>query len=597
MKKIPHDIVILVASLLLFASCKGVLDVAPQNIIPKDVVFADESTVEAYMASLLYDLPIEDFRFSVGSGFNAWPSGTYLTHMTDEALGVNGGGYDLGNGDRLRWWGYSQVRNANAFIASIESSPLAEEKKRNWLGEAKFIRAYYYFAMVKRFGGVPLITSVQNFDGSNLEELQVPRNSEKELYDFIAKELDEAVELLNETSPKGRPNKYVAYALKSRAMLYAGAIAKYGTVQLDGLLGFPASEADSYWQAAYDAAKAIIDSKKYALYEKNADKTQNFQDLFLDGNNTEIILAKDFRVSASTAHGWDLWNLPYGVRAPGGYGSRINPTLELSEQFEYIDGTEGTLRLTDGSGNAIRYDRPADLFQGKDPRFAATIIYPFSTWRSTVIDVQAGIIDGNERITAGDYNTLYKGEHVIGLNGIGGGLEVSQTGFYIRKYLNPAYDRSVVNANTSGTIGSEQQYIEMRYAEVLLNFAEAAAELGGEKLADAKIAINAVRTRAGIRELTDSEVTVARVRHERQIELAFENHRYWDIRRWRIADQLLNNSRFMMIMPFRVMDDNTYIFEKAQTIGTKTFLPKLYYEQIDPAEITRNPKLIQNPLY
>lgn len=593
MKKL---IILFILSAGLLTACKRVLDVQPQNIIQKDKIFSDEATIEAYMANLLYDMPVEDFRFSVGNGFNAWPSGTWLSHMTDEALGVNGGGFDLGNGDRLRWWGYNYIRNANAFIEGIATSPLAEEKKRNWLGEAKFIRAYYYFALVKRYGGVPLITTVQNYNGSNLDELQVPRNSEKEIYDFIAKELDEAAPLLNETSATGRANRYVAYALKSRAMLYAAAIAKYGTVQLDGLLGIPASEANKYWQAAYDAANLIIGSTKYSLYNKNADKTQNFQDLFLDGaNNTEILLAKQYRTSASNAHAYDLWNLPFGVRAPGGYGSRTNPTLELSEQFEYIDGSPGTLRFTDGSGNAIRYAHPTDLFKDKDPRFAATIIYPFSQWRGTVIDVQAGIIDGGQRITAGDYNTLYKGEHVIGYNGIGGGLEISQTGFYIRKYLNPAYDKNVVNGNTGGTVGSEQQYIEFRYAEILLNYAEAALELG--RVGDAKTALNLVRSRAGIKLLEDAAVTVEKVRHERQVELAFENHRYWDIRRWRIADQLLNNKRFEVIMPYHVLDDNTYIFEKVQTAGQKTFLPKLYYESLDQGEIDRNPRLVQNPLY
>jgi hypothetical protein len=356
------------------------------------------------------------------------------------------------------------------------------------------------------------------------------------------------------------------------------------------LVGVPASEAGRYWQAAYDAAKAVTDANRYSLYNKNPDKTQNFTSLFLDTDNPEVILSKSFQLSVN-AHSYDLWVAPFGVRSPAGYSSRLNPTLELCEAYEYTDGSDGALKLEDGDGNPVKYAGPDDLFRDKDPRFAATFIYPFADWRGVPIDVQAGIIDGGQTITASLYNTLYKGRHVIGRNGIGGGGEISQTGFYIRKYLNPNYAPSDINGNRS-----EQQYIEFRYAEVLLNLAEAAMELG--RTTEALTAVNLVRERAGIKLLTAAGLTLEKIRHERRVELAFENHRYWDIRRWRIADQLLNNRSFGVILPFFVMDDNTYIFKKG-TVSTppKTFLPKLYYERIDPAEINRNPKLVQNPNY
>lgn len=122
-----------------------------------------------------------------------------------------------------------------------------------------------------------------------------------------------------------------------------------------------------------------------------------------------------------------------------------------------IDGSAGDLKLTNPQGQPVEYSNPADLFKNKDPRFAATIIYPYALWKGNEIDVQAGIIDNGQTITAGDYNTLYDPSkhaidnntgtiHVIGANGIGGGGgEVSQTGFYVRKYLNPNLDRSQVH--------------------------------------------------------------------------------------------------------------------------------------------------------
>src|SRR5690606_32567234 len=143
-------------------------------------------------------------------------------------------------------------------IEKLPEAALNDEKRQHLLGEAYFIRAYYYFAMVKRYGGVPIIKQVQYFTGDNIAELQVPRNTEAEVYDFIASDLDSAALLLDVTNARGRATRYAAFALKSRAMLYAASSAEYATVQLDGLVGIPASRAAEYWQAAYDAAWEIL---------------------------------------------------------------------------------------------------------------------------------------------------------------------------------------------------------------------------------------------------------------------------------------------------------------------------------------------------
>nr|WP_067061607.1 RagB/SusD family nutrient uptake outer membrane protein [Mucilaginibacter sp. L294] len=590
MKKKFQAILFSALCALLFFSCKNDLNVAPQNIIQDETVFSNESAITAYFASMYNDLPIEDFNFHSYAGFNT-NSQSPLSDITDEAMNcLNDDRLDIGNGVSLGWWSYGPVRNVNIFLQKIGAAPFPEEKKNGWLGEAKFIRAYYYWGMVKRYGGVPLITDVQSFTGNNLEELKVPRNTEKEVYDFIAKELDEAIALLPETSDGTRANKYAAYALKSRAMLYAASEATYGSVQLNGLIGIPSSNSAAYWQAAYDAANKVITSGKYLLYNKDANKAVNYTNAFLDVTSTENIFVKKFQYPDKT-HSYDLWVLPRnGVGPSIGYGSRVNPTLELVESYEYTDGTDGKLKLKDGAGNPIPYTNPTDVFLNKDPRLDATILLPFADWKGYKMDVRAGLIDNGKLITAGNYNDLYNNIHIIGLNGIGGGGEVSQTGFYVRKYLQPAYDKALVVNNSSF-----QQYIDLRYAEVLLNYAEAAIELG--KTADAKVAINLIRDRAGIKALTDAEVTRDKVRHERQIELALEPHRYWDIRRWRLADKLLNNTRFTAIMPYRVLPGNTYQYNTKLVGNPKTFTPNMYYERIDPGEISKNPKLIQNPGY
>ncbi len=571
----------------LFFSCKNDLNVAPQNIIQDATVFSNESAINAYFASLYADIPVEDFLFG-----NIYGS-LWLCDMTDESMPCSQDDYlGIGGGTSLGWWGYNSVRNVNNFIANISTANFSTQLKNEWLGEAKFIRAYYYLSLVKRYGGVPLITTVQNYTGNNLNELKVPRNTEKEIYDFIAKDLDDAASLLNATSDAGRANKYVAYALKSRAMIYAAAEAKYGTVQLNGLVGIPAENANTYWQSAYDAANMIIKSGAYSLYDKNdADKSSNFTNLFLDTSSPENIFVRQYSYP-NRAHSWDLWELPHGgaVGPSIGYGSRINPSLELVESYEYVDGTDGKLKYNDAGGNPIQYTNLIDIFNNKDPRLSATVLLPGSVWKGYTMDVRAGIIDNGQTITSGNYNDLYKGLHIIGQNGIGGGGEISQTGFYIRKYLQPSYDKTqVVNWSSS------QEFIDLRYGEILLNFAEAAIELG--KTTDAAWAINQIRSRAGIKTLANEEVTRDKVRHERQIELALDQHRYWDIKRWHIADNLLNNTTFTAILPYLVLGNNTYIFKTKPAGYPKTFRPYMYYERIDPNEISKNSMLIQNPGY
>ncbi|MGC3946446.1 MAG: RagB/SusD family nutrient uptake outer membrane protein [Chryseolinea sp.] len=611
--------IILTAILMLVLwSCDDQLDIKPKNILTNDQVFSNESAITAYMASLYTALPIEDFNFSANNGYNNWSSGVTPSHASGEALSCEPRG-DVGDGSWWNWWmgnnnandAYATIRNVNNFIINIPTANLTDEKKLRYLGEAMFLRAYDYFAMVKRYGGVPLITKPQNFTGDNLDELQVPRNTEKEIYDFIASQLDSAALLLPDNSDRGRANKNVALALKSRAMLYAGSEARYGSVQIGGLVGIASTEADAYFQKAFDAAKRVIESNKYSLYAADADKAKNFADLFLNTSaNPEVILVKDYHFP-EMVHSFDMWNLPYGVRGAWGYSSRMNPTLELVEMFEYADGSNGKLKITEPDGKPTHYANPADIYLNKDPRCLATIVLPFSIWRGTVIDIQAGVIDdataesnvsmvyGRKTVTTGDYNKLYNtsthkiddagSQKIISTNGIGGG-ERSITGFYNRKYMN-----SNMPPNQAIGWNSTQSWIDMRYAEVLLNYAEAAIELGD--VVNAKTAVNLIRTRAGIVTLNDSDITKDRVRHERQAELALENHKYWDIRRWHTGDQLISNTKLTALYPYYDLQANSYVFTKVPVGNILTFWPKLYYEKIDPSEIQKNPKLVQNPLY
>lgn len=616
-------ILIFIAAAIVFYSCQKKLIIPPVTILSDQQVFSSEGGILAYMVSLYSTLPMEDFNFSNAAIDNPWSgrtafcSGEALTCQADMVS-------TIGDGTFWNLWSppssvnswfaspnaWPQIREANNFIANIVSASIPPGEKQSYLGEAMFIRAYNYFALVKRYGGVPIIKSVQTYSGS-MAPLQVPRNTEQEVYDYIGTQLDSASMLLPATSERGRANKYVALALKSRVMLFAGSEAKYGSVQLNGLVGIPSSAASQYFKASFNAADSVINSGSYALYNKYADPVENYTNLFLDddpGSNKEIILERDYGYPIYYNH-WNCWNLPYGVRGPDGYGSRFDPTLEMVEKFENIDGSPGDLQVTDAGGHPIEYKNPVDIYKNKDPRCLASVIMPFSSWQGTTIGIQAGIIDddavsptatiyGRKAVTAGNYNQLYNinthkidpngTQQIVSINGIWGS-ETSVTGFYIRKYMD--YNMPQSQASYWGPM--KQSWFDIRYAEVLLNYAEAAIEQGD--VGNAKYAVNLIRHRAGMPNLTN--VTIESVRNERTVELAFESHHYWDIRRWHIADQEIRNKRYTALYPYYDLQNKAWMFTKVPVGYNYTFYSKLYYEKINPSQISADPQLVQNPLY
>ena len=189
-----------------------------------------------------------------------------------------------------------------------------EDEKKTTIGEVKFLRAWVYFTLVKRYGGVPLIDKPQQYTGKeSLAELEVPRSTEEEIFRFIIKDCKEAAEALPEvrTTEKARVTRYAALALCSRAALYAGSIAKYGKVGLGKLTGIESSKADEFYQIAYDAADFIIKKGPYKLFNQIPDKEQNFNKLFVTKDNGEYIFEKLFDVATGLGNSYDKKHLPY----------------------------------------------------------------------------------------------------------------------------------------------------------------------------------------------------------------------------------------------------------------------------------------------
>lgn len=573
-------------------SCsKDFLDRRPRDLIIEEDAYGSQSGIEALTVTLYNDMLLEDFDYTVAE------EAGYLSTVTDEAVRSYTWGSGVINGTVLgNWfgsWDYDKIRRVNSFIEKVPTAKVTDELKARFLAEARYIRAFHYFQLVKRYGGVPLVTKTQEYAfGDDVAGLFVPRSKEDDIYSFIEKELTDITDVLPSTniaSDQNRINRFTALALKSRAMLYAASIAKYGQVQIDGLVGIPQSKADTYWRSSLAASLAIINAQQYSLYKDDADKALNYQNLFLKENNSEVIFNKIYH-TPEIGHSYDFFNAPQSFKVD--YGCATSPTLDMVEEYEYIDGTSGELKYNDEAGNPIKYANPYDIFKNKDPRLLATIMLPFSKWQGGELEIRRGVVRNGEKITAENLTTGYpeaaSNFKIVGKDGPLTTADPTKTGFYIKKSMDP--DKRVNYGE------SVAPFIVFRYGEILLNYAEAAFELG--MTAEALKYVNEIRDRAGIASKTT--ITLEQVRHERKVELAFENHRLWDLRRWRTATTVFNNTQFHALYPWLVWEEGKdpsqmkYIFEKVNAPkNTRTFPEKLYYEPVPQGART----YIQNPLY
>jgi hypothetical protein len=620
-------------------ACKK-LDVPPINIIQDKDVFTSTGGIQAYMARIYSELPIEDFRYSPQRGLNFFWIISPFPAVTGEALSRDQRGAMQENVDESPWGDcYKLIRDVNYFLENMPkySSTYTPAEVNSWLGEARFIRAATYFALVKRYGGVPIIDKVLQVPAANADDLNVPRASEEAVYDYIAADLDFAYANMSETNQAGRANRYAAAGFKSRAMLYAGSIAKYNQITLvDGsgnrVCGIPAAKAVTYFKAAYDAA--LLLENKYSLYKKTwaaGDKEaqyQNYVNLFFDAASSENIFVKQYHYPESV-HGYDAYNVPRQLMGANGYSSEVNPTLDFVEMFDGIPkNADGTIKTMTG-GKYDLYTNTMDLFANAEPRLRATVILPGDVFKGQSIEIRRGIYTGSSaggispllpagstanyptanivqssNATQTPYNLPGGGTmNPAGLSGVfSGDGTCAISGFSIRKWLDPNRPTSQVLENRS-----DQTWIELRYAEVLLNRAEAAYELNSlgqndkSYLQDAFTAINQIRERAGADMLASAanlnDINI--IRKERRKELGFENKIWWDMRRWRTADKEQNSTIYKELMPFYSANDKKYFFDARldERNIRYTFDTRWYYEQIPNGEIQKSQKLIQNPGY
>ncbi|ASZ15056.1 RagB/SusD family nutrient uptake outer membrane protein [Chitinophaga pendula] len=519
---------------------RAFLDVQPRSILDNDQAFSEPNQVLSILADL-YNRQLDISTLKDWVTFADFSESFPSENGRVEIVQRNSWGFGA-------WgtWDYGYVRDLNLFIErATAAKALTDVQKTRFLAEARFLRAAYYFEMAKRMGGVPLILQSLVYElGSDPGKLQYPRSKEAEIYDFVIKEA-EAIknDLPADVNQKSRATKAAALAMEARAALYAGSIARYGVntpqVSLPGEeVGIPAAKANGYYTQALTAAREIINGNagSYALYMKKNELSENFANIFIDkANNPESIFVEDFKLKSGKVHNFTVVNQPrYGAEEEE--GGRINPSLNLLLAFEKLDNTFAPLSITDGGGQPVFYNQQIDIFAGRDARLAGTIMLPGSIFRERAVDIWAGYQLADGSILTGDDRGAQKklpgtntNVQVVGFDGPVPGKEfTAQTGFYLRKYLDPA-----PGAGSRGT-NSELPFIRYRYAEVLLNAAEAAFELGQKDVAASYM--NQVRARAGlINPLNAADITFDRIVHERRVELAFEGHIFYDMKRWRLA--------------------------------------------------------------
>lgn len=589
MRNLINALTFVLSGLLLFAGCDS-LNLDPPGELTSDAVWSDAALTRAYL-NQVYSATGYGFG-NPGPGTSAVDETKY-THSNDNDANLQStltpDNRGLFNRNGNQWehfqWGpvYSSLRDLNTFIQNVEAGDaLDAAEKEVLLGEAYFLRGYFYHNLWKLYGGVPLTDTPFEL-GGDLEQYQIPRATFEETLNFILADLDRAAARLSETARRpGAANLGAALALKSRVLLYA-ASDLYHRAGATAETGFSGGDQMARYQAAKDAAQAVMDLGIYGL--QPVDNADQYQQLTVDGFGSGQIWARFFSGSGADAHNHSLWNSTNGYSSWSG----DTPLQNHVDAYEMADGSE------------FSWDNPdhaAEPYKNRDPRFHANVAYNGRLWRPRV----GGAADADPR------GVIQTGWYESGDGSLRPGLDTregpiqnwngTKTGYNMVKFL----DRNI--------IPDQQQafnpWVHIRYAEVLLNYAEASAALG--QMDDALGALNEVRARVGMPDVPPggdgSRTVLQHIQRERQIELAFEGHRYFDVRRWMIAPEVYADGAFgMRVEGFldpagELLVNDTYRYEyNIIKVQDMAWDDKNYFLPIPRDETNRNPNLVQNPGY
>lgn len=572
MNKISY-IVYIVGLLWAVCSCKdssGFLDDKSDTALNETKVFSDSTLTMDFLTSIYQDV---GFSFAKGR----WDSHGNTEQATDDAeyslSGVGQKAVVLYNGSVsplnfpfTDFWElpYINIRRVNLLLSKLAATPLSPAKKNRIAGEVRFLRAWYYHWLLVSFGSVPII---EDKVYGLTEQINLPRNSFADLVNYLVRELDQAATQLPsrdeyQEQDYGRATRGACLALKSRILLYAASPlfnggAETSNADLAQAVSYPTYSV-SHWQAAADAALAVINAGQYSLEKDNTTAPgYGFFRVFLKRVNNEYIFA--FQRGPNR----DMESF-YNPPTRGGSKNSM-PTHNLAEAFPMKNGKA----ITDPTSG---YD-PQKPYVNRDPRFDYTIIYNGSLYY---------LASANKKNPVLTY-----------VGAPSDGFGATTTGYYSRKMSDD-------NISANSGFNTERGWPLIRYAEILLNYAEAINETGQPELAYPKLI--ELRERAGIEPgddnlyglkpaMTQAEMREV-IRNERRIELAFEDHRWNDIRRWKIAMQ--TNNAFNKCM--RITNNNGMLtYEIIDSQRRHNFRPEMYLLPIPNSEMRKMSAMMQNP--
>lgn len=526
------------------------LDYTEADNYSKDQVFNEYNWSKLALTRVYSFLPT-DFS-SVGGAMRSSASDDAV-HVYDvsDVHKFNNGVWSASQTLDAQWHNmYAGIRAANVFLKEAEGKTFDDLQWNEdyheimaqyeiYPYEARFLRAFFYFELVKRYGDVPLITSTLTEEEANT----VSRTPYADVVQFIVSECDQVIPHLPVTYTAlfgletGRATRGAAMALKARTLLYS-ASPLHNT-----------ANDQSKWVAAANAAKAIIDSAYYSL-------PADFSLVVNDLSSSELI----FERREGATNSFERANFPVGYE---GGNTGTCPTKNLVDAFEMRSTGLGINES--GSG----YD-PSNQYAGRDPRLNHTVLFNGATWKGEPVEIWNGAKNGPPIRYA------------------------TKTGYYLKKYLIEAVSLSPVSPSTR-----EHFWVLFRYAEVLLNYAEAMNEaygpegLGGNNLnMTALQSVNIVRARATMPEFPAGMSQAAfrsKLRNERRVELAFEDHRFWDIRRWKIGPETTE------IRGVNIQRDASGTPSWAtKTVENRIWNDRMYLYPIPQSELFINNRLTQN---
>lgn len=568
----------------MLASCADILDKKPLTEISDNDLWSDPALLKAFVNSRYNQVGVngaESMQSSIVDETElTWLRGCEthnFARLSPTDLGrMNGAWWGWDNRSWSTKW--TNISNCNIFFERVDNVAFTDEtEKTKLVGQVRFIRAFEYWDLIARWGAMPIIT--KSFSINDREEIVgQKRNTYKECIDFLVSELDQAAKELPANwsgDDYGRATSVAALALKSRILLYAASPLMNEDVKIPEV-GYTTPEPDR-WQKAAKAATEALDAAQnagYELYNLNGDPSKNYQLIFMDNTaaNKETLFA---RMGTSSADGesissCDQYNNPNGY---GGWGGNC-PLQELVDAYEVVK---------DGVASKFDWNNPeekANPYANRDPRFYATILYDGAKWMTRNVETYFDV-DGNGNITGGGKDTKFGNDS----------WNASPTGYNMKKFMDEGYALNSWNF-------CARNWIHLRMAELYLNKAEALYHIGDEE--GAREALKPVRQRAGMPAVTATGTDLLEaIKNERRIEFAFEEHRYFDVRRWKEAPKYFGSTVHAITIKKYPDGKKTYEVDKLRSDvgGDRKWDDKMYWLPIPKSEMDKNPNLVQNPGY